>query len=622
MTNLIYEPKGKAREYAALACNLYRGCGHKCSYCLSGDTLILASDMLAIPLREIQVGDELLGTAVLGRGLANNTKFVPSRVEAVWTTRKRVFEIELENGMTARCSGDHRWLTNRGWKFTTGRMCGKGQRPYLTTNNYIRVVTSPIQTPVDTDDYKKGYLSGIIRGDGHIGVHGPYRRECIRKDRPNNPYIRIETAHAFSLRLVDREPLDRATAYLADFGIAVSRFQFMDNMQGIRTRSRDKIDRIKNLISWRSTTEYLRGFIAGIYDAEGSFLNVVRFSNSDPEILAFCEKSLIAGGLPFIYDVPHQGVNTIVHSIRLRGGRETKIKFWQWSNPAIERKRTIMGYSLKERSRVTRITDLGHEETLYDIQTSSGNFVANGMISHNCYAPSATRRSRSDFSQATTRPNFLPKLRKEAAKRQRARLGGQVLLCFTCDPYQPLDVEEQVTRQAINILHQTGHTVCVLTKGGTRALRDLDLFGPGDAFATTLTWLDNKRSREWEPDAALPYDRIATLIDYHDAGITTWVSLEPVLDPAVALSAIRQTRKFVDLYKVSKVNYHPLAQTIDWRKFGMDAIDLLRQLGKPYYIKKDLAQFLPANYFKLTGHNPVAPLVSRYQKMAGQMSMF
>jgi DNA repair photolyase len=30
---VIYEPKGKAREYSPLAVNLYTGCGHKCNYC-------------------------------------------------------------------------------------------------------------------------------------------------------------------------------------------------------------------------------------------------------------------------------------------------------------------------------------------------------------------------------------------------------------------------------------------------------------------------------------------------------------------------------------------------------------------------------------------------------------
>ena len=31
--NVVYEPKGRAREYSELACNLYLGCTHGCRYC-------------------------------------------------------------------------------------------------------------------------------------------------------------------------------------------------------------------------------------------------------------------------------------------------------------------------------------------------------------------------------------------------------------------------------------------------------------------------------------------------------------------------------------------------------------------------------------------------------------
>ena len=31
--NIVYEPKGRALEYSPLACNLYRGCTHGCTYC-------------------------------------------------------------------------------------------------------------------------------------------------------------------------------------------------------------------------------------------------------------------------------------------------------------------------------------------------------------------------------------------------------------------------------------------------------------------------------------------------------------------------------------------------------------------------------------------------------------
>ena len=213
-----------------------------------------------------------------------------------------------------------------------------------------------------------------------------------------------------------------------------------------------------------------------------------------------------------------------------------------------------------------------------------------------CYAASATQRSRSDFNIPATRgADFITRLTREAFKRQSRGQAGRVLLCFTCDPYQRLDAELGLTRQAIQVLHNTGHAVEVLTKGGSRALRDIDLLGPGDAFASTLTLLDAESSLEWEPGAATPADRIETIRAFHSAGVPTWGSLEPVLDPGIALEIIRQTHEFVDLFKVGRLNYHPLARQIDWAKFGCDAIALLRSVGSQYYIKRDLACLLPPN---------------------------
>jgi len=210
-----------------------------------------------------------------------------------------------------------------------------------------------------------------------------------------------------------------------------------------------------------------------------------------------------------------------------------------------------------------------------------------------CYAPAATRRAAELFTHPQPRADFLPALRKEAAARKPTE---PILLCFTCDPYQSLDERLGLTRETIKILHGAGHAIHVLTKGGSRALRDIDLLGPQDAFATTLTLLDDRRSFEWEPGAALPADRIATIREFHRCGIPTWVSLEPVLDPAIALEIIQQTHLFVDLFKVGRLNYNQLAKSIDWAKFAADSIALLESLGKAYYVKKDLACFLPEGH--------------------------
>jgi len=222
-----------------------------------------------------------------------------------------------------------------------------------------------------------------------------------------------------------------------------------------------------------------------------------------------------------------------------------------------------------------------------------------------CYAPSATRKTRQEFMASTTRPgNFLARLEREAAKYEAAQITSRVLLCFTCDPYQQLDANAQVTRTAIQILHRHSLSVEVLTKGGSRALRDLDLFSKRDAFATTLTLLDKSQSLAWEPFAALPADRIKAIQAFYSAGIPTWVSLEPVLDPAQSLAIIHETASIVDVFKVGTLNYHPHAKTINWDQFAHDALSLLSSIGyhrnlepdtlKPgdFYIKRDLARFL------------------------------
>jgi len=175
--------------------------------------------------------------------------------------------------------------------------------------------------------------------------------------------------------------------------------------------------------------------------------------------------------------------------------------------------------------------------------------------------------------------------------RKRPGNGERVLFCFTTDPYQDANNEHDLTRQAIEVLHAAGYNVQVLTKGGKNALRDLEVFLPSDAFAATMTLLSPEHSRKWEPGAAVPEERMETLELFHAAGIPTWVSLEPVLNPDSALEIIRQTHSFVDLFKVGKLNHHKLAERFDWRAFGIAAVDLLESLSKSYYIKDDLRAF-------------------------------
>jgi DNA repair photolyase len=222
-----------------------------------------------------------------------------------------------------------------------------------------------------------------------------------------------------------------------------------------------------------------------------------------------------------------------------------------------------------------------------------------------CYVPRILRIDRRDFVNVTPRPNFIEKLEKDAIKYYKQDIDGQVLLSFTTDPYNTTDVKHKLTRKTIQVLQKYGLSICALTKGGSRALRDIDLFRPEkDAFASTLTTMDYKECKKWEPGGAIPGSRVETLRAFHDAGIYTWVSLEPVYNTIETLKIIEITHSFVDLYKVGRINYNKLTKTIDWKDFTIKVISVLERHNCKYYIKRDLQPYLKFIEIPLSGLRP------------------
>lgn len=207
-----------------------------------------------------------------------------------------------------------------------------------------------------------------------------------------------------------------------------------------------------------------------------------------------------------------------------------------------------------------------------------------------CYAPAVTRRTKEEFhNEPVVRKNVMKQFEKDCIE-----LAGDerpVLLSFTTDCYQQLDETERLTRRAIQLLHANDLKVNILTKGGKRSERDFDLLAAKpelSSYGATLTFGMDAGSRQYEPDAAPTSERIAALKKAHDIGIHTWVSLEPVWTPANTRALIQRTHEFVDLFKVGKINYHPQQKEVDWKKFTINVVELLEQLGANYYIKDDL----------------------------------
>jgi DNA repair photolyase len=208
-----------------------------------------------------------------------------------------------------------------------------------------------------------------------------------------------------------------------------------------------------------------------------------------------------------------------------------------------------------------------------------------------CYAPACMHRTREEFhATVTRREGLLEKLAADLG--QVGLLSEPIFLCFSCDPF-PLghkDLWAEVTLPAIQLIHNAGNRVRILTKSGI--LPSADLL-EGDEYGVTLTALRYDEAKAEEPNAAAPAMRAACLMAAHELGITTWASLEPVLDPADALAWITEIAPFTDVIKVGKLNHDARAKQIDWAKFAIAARELLEKLGCTYVLKADLRAYLP-----------------------------
>jgi DNA repair photolyase len=508
--------------------NPYRGCFHACSYCVSGDTPILMGDGTTRELRAVRVGDTVYGTKLEGK----YRRFVRTEVLAHWQTVKPAYRVSLTDGTGVIASGDHRFLTWRGWKHVADADRPL-QRPHLTPADTLLGFGAFATAPEDTPEYRRGYLCGLVRGDALLKV--------FRYERPGG---KVGDQYHFRLALIDLEPLARARRYLLDLGVETREFLFAHErpnrraMTAVRTHARASFERIRRECEWPDapSVDWSKGFLAGIFDAEGSFSRgIVRISNTNERILSETMRALAR----LRFDAILEERKDQASMVRIRGGLREQLRFLHTVGTALTRKRCIEGRALKrggESLRVASIEPLGFDMLMYDITTGTGDFIADGLVAHNCYArPSHEYLSfgaGTDFDRKIVVKPHAPELLREAFDEPKWK-GERVVFSGVTDCYQPLEASYRVTRGCLAVCAEYRNPAGIITKSPL-VERDVDVLQELTKVATvsvsvSIPFWDEAKARAIEPFVTTPARRVRVIERLAKAGVRVGVMVAPII---------------------------------------------------------------------------------------------
>ncbi len=193
---------------------------------------------------------------------------------------------------------------------------------------------------------------------------------------------------------------------------------------------------------------------------------------------------------------------------------------------------------------IASIEPLGEELVLFDMTTGSGDFVAGGVVSHNCFArPTHKYLDLSpgrDFErEIVVKVNAPEALRAQLSRPSWTR--EHVALGTNTDPYQWVEGRYKLMPGIWEALRDTDTPCSVLTKSPL-LLRDLPLMRElaervGFTASLSVPTLDEQAWRATEPHTPHPRARLEAVAELNRAGVPTGILIAPLMpgindDPA------------------------------------------------------------------------------------------
>ena len=366
-------------------------CSLNCVYCVPGDTKILMSDFKEKDIKDIKIGEEVLGFEESVDPRKQRTLLRSKVIKTFKRTSDDLYKIVDKNsGKYLYITGEHPILTHRGWKLTKDVYKSK-LAVYMVPDIADDNISIDIED-IEDINYITGYFLGAFMGDGSYikyDAKDGYRRYILR----------------FIVK--DREMNDRMSHYANILGFTFHKYDFEISkkyniiLPALLSRKKSDYDLIMKLIddnlshgNMNKDKNFLIGYLAGIYDAEGSFDGCsIRITNTNLYIMYIIEQALKVLSFQWKYDVLGLTKNSVKSTIRIIGGISENARFFRLIHSAISRKKfeRFIGKSIFFRNFDIAVEKTPGNHEVYNIETETHTYIANSFLVHNCYQFNKTK---------------------------------------------------------------------------------------------------------------------------------------------------------------------------------------------------------------------------------------
>lgn len=348
-------------------------CNLMCSWCdsLAEGTLVLTDNRGNVPIEDITLNDILVGVEKeQSHILQNRWKYVQSR-PTMFPVHEELDWILLvtEDGQELKCTKNHEILIRRRQGKYNNYAWVWVQAENVIVGDIVWSVGRLGDFYEESEDYKLGWIYGYDEGDGGWSNSSKRTR-------------RYET--------VEEVLKDRLVSYVKSLGWRIAGTSRQRKIKRGLIWQTDVYSKLEK----KQTKEWKRGFVAGMFDAEGSNNgSLPGFSNNSLDLLnevssyldlfGFQNEIVSKHGKTMMLEV-HGGVlERFAFDAVFQYGKNHRNK-WLWGFKGRRgSKQKQLFRSVKKQVKIFRKQIVSIPMKFYDVGSTCKNYIANGIVVHN-----------------------------------------------------------------------------------------------------------------------------------------------------------------------------------------------------------------------------------------------